>query len=253
MRIAIISGHDLDIFKGSEELLVETPYGNVKISRRIMEDREIFFLNRHNSMGSPLPPHKIDYGANIEALSKCKVDTVISIGTVGSINEEMKPGTMVIPHDFIDFTKCRTYTFFNEKRVHIDMSEPFCTYLRKVLSESCKSLKLEHKDRAVYLATEGPRLETPAEIRLFSKFADVVGMTLVPEVVLARERRMCYASICIVCNMAAGLQERLTAREIVRLVSQKKRHIENLIVEAIKRISEVRDCDCRFALEEAEI
>jgi 5'-methylthioadenosine phosphorylase len=168
------------------------------------------------------------------------------------MNKNIQPGDFVIPHDFIDFTKTRELTFFDNKRVHVDLTNPFCSSLRKSLIKSCKKVRgANNFEKGVYLTTEGPRLETAAEIDFFSNFADIVGMTLVPEVVLAREKGICYASLCLVCNMAAGLQEKLTADEISKIYKQKERIISDILQMTIMSIDKKRDCNCKHDLSKA--
>ncbi|KAA0002998.1 MAG: MTAP family purine nucleoside phosphorylase [Thermoplasmata archaeon] len=131
------------------------------------------------------------------------------------------------------------------------MSQPFCQEVRDVVIKSAK--KFTEVFEGVYLATEGPRLETKAEIKMFSKFAHVVGMTLVPEVILAREKGMCYASICLVSNMAAGLQEELPADEIAKIYEKKKDIVIKIIEEAINEIPKKRKCSCGEAVKKGKI
>lgn len=251
MKIGIISGHEIiEITRGFEEITVETRYGKVDLLVGNYKDKEIVFLNRHQGN---LPPHRINYLANIEALKLSKVDSIISFGTVGSLNPKIKPGFIVIPDDFIDFTKNRRYSFFDDSRIHIDMTDPFCPYIRKILIDSCKELEVDFQERGVYLATEGARLETKAEIRLFSDYADIVGMTLVPEVVLAREKEMCYGAICLACNMAAGIQDSLSAEEIKSFFNEKKKIISDILGLAILKVENERNCRCREALKEAKL
>lgn len=251
MKIGVISGHVIDVFTtNAEEIEVETPYGNILLWYTKKGSREIFFLNRHGKNAN-LPPHKINYQAIIHALKVSNVDCILSLGTVGSLKSSIKPGEIVVPHDFIDFTKNRVYTFYDNKRIHVDMSNPFCPSLRDILRQGCEKLRLSYHAKGVYLATEGPRLETPAEIKMFSSFADVVGMTIVPEAVLAREKEMCYASLCLVCNMAAGLQSSLSADEIAQLVAEKKPVLAKLLQKTIDVTVENRTCTCRNALEKA--
>jgi 5'-methylthioadenosine phosphorylase len=174
---------------------------------------------------------------------------------VGSLKKNIKPGDFVIPHDFIDYTKTRIYTFFDDKRVHVDMTDPYCTPLRNILINTAKkTVSAKIFDKGVYIATEGPRLETAAEIGFFSKFADVVGMTGVPEVVLARERGICYASLCVVCNMAAGLQSKLTADEIKTLYKEKEPVISKILKFAIESLDDKkRNCNCKDILSKASL
>lgn len=253
MKIGIISGHMIDSFvSNGEKLKVNTPYGNILFWHTKRGSKDVFFLNRHGEEGN-LPPHRVNYRGILYALKASKVDCVLSVATVGSLKPSIKPGDIVIPDDFIDFTKNRVYSFYDDKRVHVDLSEPFCSSLRDKINEVCREMNQHCHEKGVYLATEGPRLETPAEIRMFSGFADVVGMTLVPEVVLAREKEMCYASICLVCNMAAGLQSSLSADEIVEVVMKKKPLITDLLNNVIKGLVENRSCKCRSSLEKATL
>mgnify|MGYP000200339403 CR=1 FL=1 len=251
MRVGIVSGHNIpEITEGFEEISVETRFGKIDLLIGEYRNKEVVFLNRHQGR---LPPHRINYLANVEAMKLSKVDSIFSFGTVGSLNPNIRPGFLVIPDDFIDFTKNRRYSFFDDSRTHIDMSDPFCPYLRKVLIDTCKELEVDFCDRGVYLSTEGPRLETKAEIRLFSNYADIVGMTLVPEVVLAREKEMCYGAICLVCNMASGIQGSLSAEEIKRFFNEKKKIVSDILGLAISKIEDKRDCRCREALKEARL
>jgi 5'-methylthioadenosine phosphorylase len=250
----MICGHEMPtLLKNSEVLSVITPYGeaNVKISK--YSGHDLFFINRHGENRN-IPPHKINYRCNIKALYSCHVDCVFSIGTVGSMKEIIKPSDFVIPHDFVDNTKLRKLTFFDDSRVHVDMSSPFCPALRKILISKCKEIKkINTHSNGVYLCSEGPRLETVSEIKLFSQVADIVGMTIVPEVILAREVGICYASLCVVCNMAAGLQNQLTANEISSVYSQLEPMISEVLENTIKSINEKEDCNCRKIVSEASI
>lgn len=255
MKIGIISGHRIqNLIRNGETIKIETPYGDVTVETADLHDNEIFFLNRHGE-NSNIPPHKINYLANIQALASCRVECVLAIGSVGSLKKNIKPGDFVVPHDFIDFTKSRMYTFFDDKRVHVDMTDPYCVYLRSTLINAVKktdSAKLF--DRGVYLATEGPRLETAAEIRFFSRFAKVVGMTGVPEVILARERGICYASLCVVCNMAAGLQSELTADKILMLYKEKEPVISKILKSTIESLDDKkRNCSCKDIFSKASL
>ncbi len=252
MRVGIISGHFIeDFLEESEAITVNTRYGDVNLWYKKIENKAVFFLNRHGKDAN-IPPHMINYLANIEALSLSKVNCIISLATVGSLKNSIKPGDIVIPDDFIDFTRNRINTFYSNQRVHVDMSNPFCRGLSTSMMESCKKLGIKFHDSGTYLTTEGPRLETRSEISMFSKFADVVGMTLVPEVILAREKEICFSSICLVCNMGAGLQTSLSAQEIKRMVEEKKPILTKILLDVLKNLSEdaVR---CLYPLDEAKL
>ena len=254
MKIGLISGRaPPNLINNSEDVTVETVYGSVEVKIAEVAGHEVFFVGRHGSKGN-LPPHKVNYRGNIQALSVSHVNYIISVGTVGSLNKNMKPGHMVIPHDFIDITKNRNYSFYDDKRVHVDMSNPFCTALRDMLIAQSKKIKsVSVHDDGVYLVTEGPRLETPAEIALYKSYADVVGMTLAPEVILAREKGVCYASLCVVCNMAAGFQKGLPASEIAQVYDKIAPMISTLIRDVLIEYDSEEVCGCQADLAQASL
>jgi 5'-methylthioadenosine phosphorylase len=232
------------LMKNPEKIKVNTPYGEVIMYASTLGSYELFFIQRHGEQ-SNLPPHRINHRGNIQAFASSHVSSVFSVGTVGSMKKTIHPGDLVIPHDFIDVTKSRTQTFFDDRRVHVDMTEPFCSSLRDALQKSCEKIPdVTFHENGVYLITEGPRLETAAEIKLYSMVADIVGMTMFPEVVLAREKGMCFASLCLVCNMAAGLQSRLTADEIASVYKKKEPVISKILRLAIQSLDEKQSCHC---------
>ncbi|HIO41393.1 MAG TPA: S-methyl-5'-thioadenosine phosphorylase, partial [Aquifex sp.] len=190
----------------------------------------------------------------------------------------LRPGDFVIVDQFLDFTKSRPQSFYegrfspdytyegNEKHkrllaekrvVHIDVSEPFCPTLRGILEEVLTKKGVRFFDRGTYVATEGPRLETAAEIRAFSLLGgDVVGMTMVPEVVLARELELHYAGLCVVTNPAAGIAGyRLTSEEVIEMMKQKEEEIKDILLSAVEKIygTKVWNCECENTLEGAEV
>jgi len=247
MKIGLIGGTGFYDIEG-EKIEVETPYGNVVATHFKKGRRDIFFISRHGK-GHAKPAHAVNYHANIMAMKNMGIDAVIGISTVGSMKKRIKPGSIFIPNDFIDFTKRKT-TFFDDVAIHIDLSEPFCPIIRKILLDIAK--KYDAKE-GIYVATEGPHLETKAEISMLKKFGDVVGMTLVPEAILAREAGICYASICLVSNYAAGLQERLSIEEIKEMYRKRKPVIEKIVDEAIRKIPAKRKCCCRYAPMEGKL
>jgi len=138
--------------------------------------------------------------------------------------------------------------------MHVDMSQPYCPEIRGLLIETAKNRDVRVWDRAVLVCTEGPRYETPAEIEMFRRLGcDVVGMTGAPEAVLARELEMCYATICFVSNMAAGLQQRLTASEVVKVAKQKLPVIQQVLRETVRNLPKDRNCPCAHALRDARL
>ena len=255
-KIAIIGGTGFEnLFKGAEQLYVGTPYGiPPPISVKKIDGKNVAFLPRHG-LEHTTPPHRINYRANVYALHELGVERIIGVNAVGAINHKFKPADLVMPHDFVDFTKLRCTTFYDEAPVtHVDVSQPYCPEIRKILVETVKKLGLRVWDKAVLVCTEGPRFETPAEIEMFRRLGcDIVGMTGVPEVVLARELEMCYASLCYVSNMAAGIQERLTALEVSKICQQIMPKIEQILIETIRVLPTPREgkCPCANALRDA--
>ena len=245
MKIGILCGHNIkDLFDESEEIKVDTSYGSVHLLSGLIADHEVFFANRYGKKAN-LPPHKVNYKANIEAFHAAHVDCIISVGTVGSMNKEIVPGDFVIPHDFFDATKSRPVSFFDDKRVHVDMTEPFCTNLRDQIITVCENNNdINIHKNGVYVTTEGPRLESASEIRFYSDIGEIVGMTLVPEVVLAREKGMCFVSLCLVCNMAAGMQDSLSVDEIRQIFSKKEQVLSEILKEFIRNFSSDSVCSC---------
>jgi 5'-methylthioadenosine phosphorylase len=252
--VAVIGGTGLEnMLKGMERIRVGTPYGiPPPISVGDIEGRSVAFLPRH-SVNHSIPPHKINYHANIYALKEIGVKRILATNAVGAINLDFKQGDMVVPHDFVDFTKLRKLSFYDEAPVtHVDMSQPFCPEVRELLLKSLKKRDEKVWSRAVFVCTEGPRLETPAEIEMFKRLGcDVVGMTAVPEAVLARELEMCYATVCFVSNMAAGLQQRLKAQGVIAAAEERMPVIQQILRETISYLPQKRDCPCAHALQDA--
>ncbi len=255
-EIAIIGGTGFEtLFKDAQQLHVGTPYGiPPPISLTKIAGKTVAFLPRHG-LDHSMPPHKINYRANVYALHELNVERVIAVNAVGAINHEFKPSDVVVPHDFVDFTKLRCTTYYDKAPVtHVDVSQPYCPELRKILVETARKLGLQTRDKAVLVCTEGPRFETPAEIEMFRRLGcDVVGMTGVPEAVLARELEMCYVSLCYVSNMAAGIQERLTAYEVSKICKHIMPKIEQILIETIRVLPIPRQgrCPCANALRDA--
>jgi len=279
--LGIIGGsglYNIEGVKVVDEVEVKTPWGEPSDKYIITEinNKKVIFLPRHGR-GHKFPPHLINFRANIWGFRKLGVNKILSISAVGGINPLLKAGDFVISNQFIDFTKSRPQTFYEgiyskydkedknddlvnqylkDKRVvHIDVSYPFCPDMQNVLKNTLSQLGLSYKDNATYIATEGPRLETSAEIKAMATLgADIVGMTLVPEVVLARELAMHFVSISIVTNLAAGISgDRLTSDEVVQMMHQKNEDIKRVILKFIENLKEDFKCRCENVLEGASI
>jgi 5'-methylthioadenosine phosphorylase len=252
--MAIIGGSGLEkLFKDMEQIHVGTPYGiPPPISVGDVGGKSVAFLPRHNIQHS-IPPHKVNYRANIYALFKMGVKRILATNAVGAINFDFKPGDLVVPHDFVDFTKLRNLSFYDEAPVtHVDMSQPFCPEVRELLVKTLEKRGEKVWNRGVIVCTEGPRLETPAEIEMFRRLGcDLVGMPVVPEAVLARELEMCYATVSFVSNMAAGIQQRLTAKEVTAAAKERMPVIQQILRETILYLPQKRKCPCANALQDA--
>ena len=231
------------------EKIIRTDYGDVEVSILEIFGKKVAFIPRH-AAGHSIPPHKINFRANIDALKNVGVTKIIATNSVGSMNEDMPPGSFVIPDDFLDFSQDRVKTFYEDKVVHIDVTEAYCPSLRDVLAQSGDVIL-----GGTYVCTEGPRFETPAEIKMFKMLGgDLVGMTGVPEVTLAREREICYNSICIVSNYASGISpDELTIDEVFEMVAKKEHELLELIYNFIKNVDDDADCMCNHALDGAEV
>ncbi len=255
MRFGVIGGTGFRPGTPVRRRTLHTPYGTVTVDVTRVGRHEVAFINRHGK-GHELPPHRVNYRAIVWAMKELGVERIIATNSVGVINaDRMKPGDLAVPHDFLDFTKRRPTTFYEERVIHVDMTEPYCPELRTAILEAAQDLDVTIHDEAVYVATEGPRFETPAEIRAYARLGgDIVGMTGFPEVVLARELEICYASIAVCTNYAAGIDEsERTVDEVLETVEALKPKVVELIERTIDNVPKERNCPCSRALEGAEI
>ena len=235
-----------------EKKTVDTEYGSVEVSLLSIAGRTVAFLPRH-SEGHSCPPHKINFKANIMALKQLGVTQIMATNAVGSLDLDIGPGSIVIPDDFLDFTVNRDRTFYDEEVVHIDVTEPYCNRLREALLKNSDCVTGGLVDGGVHVCSEGPRFETGAEVKMFALLGgSVVGMTTLPETVLAREKEMCYASIAVVSNYGTSISpDKLTLDEVLEIMELKKEELIKLLYNTIKSLPEEYDCDCLHALDGA--
>ncbi len=247
--LAVIGGLGFSMDGLEDE--VETPYGRVPILRSRIKGVKAVFISRHGK--GHLPPHKVNYRALICAARRAGADAIISTNSVGSMAGHA-PGSIFLPTDFVEFTSCRPNTFFEDRAVHVDMSQPYCPTLRSALAKAASDLGRPAAE-GVYVCAQGPHLESPAQIRMMREFGDVVGMTGYPEVVLAREAKMCYASLCVVTNPAAGMAEgeSLTLAGISDIMRVAHDAVLQIIQHAAQTIESERSCRCRHSLDDAKI
>jgi len=219
--LGIIGGSSLPRLtdlEATRQAAVRTPYGEPSSALTFgkLRGREVVFLARHG-YGNSIPPHEVNYRANLWALRDCGCRDVVSIASVGGIRADFTPGTLVVPDQIIDYTSGRasTYVTSSDRPVqHVDFTHPYCESLRRRLLRAAAAVGVSAADGGTYAVTQGPRLESAAEInRLERDGADIVGMTGMPEAALAREIELCYAPIAVVVNPAAG---RGASREGIR-------------------------------------
>ncbi len=211
--LAIIGGSGLTQLANldvTRREVARTPYGDTSgaLTFGQIGGQEVVFIARHG-YGHTIPPHLVNYRANIWALAKvAKATQIVSVASVGGIRADLAPGAVVVPHQIIDYTYGRNNSFFeggDSQVVHVDFTHPYDAKLRANLLESAQRCREKVFENAVYAATQGPRLETAAEIDRFERDgADIAGMTGMPEAVLAREMDVPYATMCVVANWAAG-------------------------------------------------
>lgn len=253
-KLAFIGGTGVyhpGILTNLHEEIIHTPYGDAKYESGNYGDKEIIFLARHG-VHHTIPPHKINYRANIYALKMLGVNSVVATAAVGTINPNYKPGELVLIDQFIDMTKNRECTFYDGVHrgvAHIDMTHPYCGTLRSAIIKIAKEKNIVLHPQGTYITTDGPRFETAAEIKAYRMWgADVVGMTNVPECPLAREAGICYSAIAMVTNYAAGMTENpLTHKEVVDFMSHNVSGFRTIITELAKHYDPDVDCFCHHA------
>lgn len=242
--IGVIGGSGFTDLKGLEVERadeVSTPYGkpSSSLSRGRINSHEIVFIARHGNDHS-IAPHQINYRANLWALKDAGVRVVIATATVGGIADACHPGTILIPDQILDYTYSREHTFspLNGDLFHIDFTQPYCDSLRNVLIQTAEQLGVQAVPRAIYAATQGPRFESAAEVsRIARDGAQVVGMTGMPETSLAREIGLCYATVALVVNYAAGrIDSKINVNEIRDAYQQSADQVRELLTAAIPQL-----------------
>ena len=248
MPVAIIAGtliYDIPDHTLIEET-IKTPYGPALIYHVESVDKDLIFLARHG-ITHDTPPHNINYRANIKALEMLGVKRVLATNAVGSINKEIPPLGLALLTDFLDFTSGRNHTFFDggDSGVkHIDVSIPYCPTLNKQLLALAPTFDIKLCPEAVYVCTNGPRLESPAEIRMYAHLgADVVGMTGIPEATLARELGLCYSAVAFSVNWAAGIEKTIRFVGDSQNFDTLKENLLALFIETLKTTSDENCCN----------
>ncbi len=256
--IGVIGGSGIaSIFgdAGGRPHRVATPWGapSAAIEEGEVGGVRVLFLARHGE-GHSIPPHRINYRANIDALRALGAEAIVTVSSVGSLREELAPGTFVLPVQFVDWTKQRPTTFFDGGRVyHVSVADPFCPDLLATARTVGREAGTPFVDGKTYVCVEGPRFSTRAESALFRSFADVIGMTLVPEVTLARERGICYACLAMVTDYDVWAERPVEASEIVATMHRNADRMRALLAALVPRLAHPPTCRCAHALDDAGV
>jgi 5'-methylthioadenosine phosphorylase len=256
-EIGIIGGtglYDPQLLKNVEEVTVETPYGAPSDSITVgdLVGRRVAFLPRHGKKHT-IRPTDVNSRANIFALKKLGVKRILAPSAVGSLKEDYKPGDIVFVDQFIDRTTKREQSFYTGNKVcHISVAEPMCPEMRKTLISIAKDVGIRAHSTGTYVCIEGPRFSTKAESKLFRSWdADIIGMTLVPECVLAREAELCYASISTVTDYDVWKDHVVSAGEVAATMKDNVEKVKRIILEAVARLPKECACECKNALKGA--
>jgi 5'-methylthioadenosine phosphorylase len=259
--IGIIGGSGLYELEGLEDkeiIRIETPWGNPSDNLLLgkLGDAIMIFLPRHGR-GHRILPSEINYRANIYALKKLGVTSIISVSAVGSMKEEIAPGHIVIPSQFFDHTKNRVSTFFGEGLVaHVSMADPVCPVISEALYAATKKVGATVHKGGVYICIEGPQFSSRAESHIYRKWGvDVIGMTNMPEAKLAREAEICYATLALSSDYDCWHDDHgdVSVEDIINILEKNVELAKSILREVVGKLSEERDCDCSHALKDAII
>ena len=255
--VAVIGGTGIyseGMLENPEKITVDTPFGepSSKIITGTFEGTKIGFLFRHGP-NHTIPPHKINFRANMHALRELGAKRIIGIAAVGSLNDDFHPGEMVFPDQLIDMGK-GVITYFDGPDVrHVSFADPFCPEIRGVMIEKAKELGMRSHEKGTYLRVAGPRFSTRAESKMFRQFADIIGMTCIPEAILARELGICYAAIAAITDYDVYKEKAVEVADVIKTMKSNSEKIERLLRAVIPSIPEKRDCDCEEAPEKAKM
>lgn len=248
---------DPKILKGSKEISESTKFGKPSSSLTTgkISNVDVVILARHGKKHSIMPSN-VNCRANIMALKEQGCTHIIATSACGSLKEEIKPGHLVFCDQFIDRTTKRNSTFYDSDKVcHIPMAEPFCAKLRKILAETAAEMKLDHHKKGTVITIEGPRFSTKAESHLYRQWkADVINMSTVPEVVLAREAGICYAVVAMSTDYDVWKEHEqgVDIQMVLQIMKQNADNVKKLLIAAIPKIN-YEDCHCREDIKTAVI
>ena len=231
-KVAVIGGSgilEIELFTGLEKCEIETGYGRVVVE----EGAGLSFLQRHGT--PPVPPHKLNHHANLEALKECGVRYIVAVNSTGSLQSELLPGSLLVPDDY--FNPWVIKTFFDDRLEFV--TPGLSATVRRAIIEAAGELSVELVDGGTYIQTTGPRFETRAEVRVFAEWGSVVGMTMANEATLARELGLEYASLCLVDNYANGVCDQVVDfREIEKAQQKNSRVLARLLPVVVGRLQQ---------------
>ncbi|MBI5347398.1 MAG: S-methyl-5'-thioadenosine phosphorylase [Candidatus Aenigmarchaeota archaeon] len=247
------------LMESAKEKMIQTPYGNTSSPVRIgkIAGRDVAFIARHGAKHE-YPPHKVPFRANVWAMKELGAECIITTTACGSLKKEIMPGDFIVPDQFFNATR-RKDTFYDAETVHISAHEPYCPVLRKILSETAAKNGFRVHPSGTVVVIQGPRFSSRAESAFFrSQGFDIINMTQYPEVVLARELEMCYASVSIVTDYDVGLHSDpsippVSTENYLSVFKQNVEKVKKLIVDAVPCVPESRACACKDALDGAKI
>lgn len=256
-EIGIIGGtgvYDPSMFKEEEGLKVYTPFGETSdlISVFHYGQKNLVFLPRHGKHHT-IPPHNVNYRANVWAFKEVGVTRVIAASAVGSLREDYKPGEFVVPDQFIDRTKRRLDTFYQGGKVcHMSMASPFCPELSEILVKSGDAVGVPVHNEGTYVCIEGPRFSTKSESKLFKDWgADIIGMTVYPECALAKEVELCYACVAMITDYDVWADKPVSTIDVMKTAKKNVENLRKLVFHAVKTVPKKRHCRCCEALKDA--
>ncbi len=234
---------------------LSTPFGPVSVEIGQLGDQEVVFIPRHGKTHS-ISPAQINYRGNLYAMKMLGVERILATSVCGSLVPAWGPGTLILIDQFLNFTYNRAETFYplDGKLKHVAVTEPYCPTLHSMLAGCAQQMGLDLQRGATYACTNGPRFESRAEIEMIRRLGGhLVGQTNYPECVLARELAICYATVGVVSNLAAGMGSALTAKEVTDNIHKIGPVLSNLFAAVINTHPDQPDCLCRHALDEAEL
>jgi 5'-methylthioadenosine phosphorylase len=257
--IGVVGGSGIQsLFAGGalETHKLATPWGppSGPIEEGEVGGVRVLFLPRHGP-GHTIPPHRVNYRANVDALRSLGAEAIVTVSSVGSLREELPPGTFVLPSQFLDLTKGRPTTFFDGGRVyHVSLADPFCPDLTARAVRAGSDVGSPFAEGKTYVCVEGPRFSTRAESALFRSWsADIIGMTLVPEVTLARERALCYLCLAMVTDFDVWADRPVDTREILETMHRNGDRMQRLLAQLLPTLDAPPSCRCARALDDAAV